>query len=373
MLEEDNINAEDNLDANAAPENEDDIDINLDDVDLEGLNLDDDEDEAPLEEQTAAAKTIEMKPSRSVNIANAVAAMASMSDDDLNHFAASIAKPNTPIPDGAAAKNKASVAMKTVTKEEMEDLFGDDLSEEFRDKTRVLFESAVNTQVSLQVAEIAESLETKYDETVKALEEAYATTLEEEVMTLSDTLYEQVDSYINHVAESWIEENAVAIDRSLRAEIAEGFMDKMKDLFLEHNLNIPDESEDVIAEMIEVNEDLENRLNEAVEQIIALKEGKMADEAAAALTEETSGLAATQIDKIRQLAEGIEFEDLDTYRKKLGVIKEHVTKKSTPSSGILVEEAPAVDETALNEEITVKPSDPRMRIYAEAISRQVKN
>lgn len=367
MLEEDN---------NPNTENED-LDIDLEDIDLNELDNDDDdgsEDEVESEEdvvaeQTAAAATIVAKPSRTATLASIVNHAANLSDEDLNHFAASIAKPSNPIGDGAATKNKATIATKTVTKEELDALFGDDLSEEFRDQATTLFESAVNARVGLETAALAEELEIKYNETTTALEEAYAATLEEEVSTLTDNLYEQIDSYINYAASTWIAENEVAIDTSIRAEIAEDFMVKMKDLFIEHNLNIPDEAEDVLAEMLEVNEDLEKQLNSVLEENIALKAAKLTAGVEATFTEETSGLAASQIDKIRTLAEGIDSEDLETYTKKLRQIKESVTKKSTPSTGILVEEAPAISEDQLTEEAVTTYTDPNVGRYVEAITR----
>lgn len=351
-----------------------DLDIDLEDVDLDSLNLDDNDDgskDAKIEEETAAAATIKAKPSRTATLASIVQHAAGLSDEDLNGFAKSIAKPGNPIPEGNAAKNKATIAMKTVTKEELEGLFGDDLSEDFREQTTVLFESAVNARVATEIASISEELEAKYEATTAALEEAYAVTLEEEVNALSDTMYEQVDSYLTHVAESWTEANEVAINKSLRAEIAEDFMDKMKDLFLEHNLNIPDESEDVLGEMLEVNEDLEAKVNELTEEVIALKAGKLDEGKANALAESTTGLAATTVDRIRTLAEGIEATDIETYNKKLNTIVESISKKPVTSTGILVEEAPAVTEAELNEENKPKAPvlDARMAAYLEAAKR----
>lgn len=350
-------------------DNDLDLDLDLEDIGLDELDMDGD-DETVVAEQTAAAATIAAKPSRTATLANLVSAAANMSDEDLNHFAASIAQPTNPIDGGAAAKNKASIATKTVTKEELDSLFGDELSEDFRDQATTLFESAVNARVGLEAAALAEELEAKYAETTAALEEAYAATLEEEVSALTDGLYEQIDSYINYAATTWIAENEVAIDVSLRAEIAEDFMGKMKDLFLEHNLNIPDEAEDVLGEMLDVNEDLENQLNAALEQIIALTEDKLVAGVESTFAEETVGLAATQIDRIRTLAEGIESDDLATYTKKLRQIKESVTKKATPSTGILIEEAPAISEDQLIEEAAAPANvDPQVARYMDAISR----
>lgn len=368
MPEDNNpIENEDNLDAN------EDIEAALGDIDLNDLDNDDAapaaEADEVVAEQTAAAATIAAKPSRTATLADIVNHAANLSDEDLNHFHASIAKPTNPIDGGAAAKNKATIATKTVTKEELDELFGDDLSEEFRDQATTLFESAVNARVGLETAALAEELEAKYAETTAALEEAYAATLEEEVSTLTDSLYEQIDSYINYAATTWIAENEVAIDTGIRAEIAEDFMVKMKDLFLEHNLNIPDEAEDVLAEMLTVNEDLEAELNRVLEENIALKAGKLEEGVKDAFAAATTGLAATQIDRIRTLAEGIESDDLETYTKKLNTIKESVTRKTTPSTGILVEEAPAVSEDQLNEEAPAVVTDPRVGRYVDAITR----
>lgn len=371
MLEEDNLN-ENEL------ENDDVVELPLDEIELtddEAADIIVDEDDAPegIEEETAAAATIKAKPSRTATIADIVNHATGLSDEDLNKFAESIKKPAS-APDRSAA-NKASIAMhatKTVTKEELQELFGDDLSEEFREKTSTLFESAVNARVGLEVAAIAEDLEAKYAETVSALEEAYASTLEEETGQLVDKLYEQVDSYINYVAEQWLAQNEVAIETSLRSQLAEDFMGKMRELFVEHNLNVPAESEDLLEQAINEKETLEERLNAVLEENIQLKASKVETEAARVFAEETAGLADSQIDKIRTLAEGIETTDLETFTKKLAVIKESVTKKSAPSSGILTEEAPAVDADQLAEETKVTTGNPTVLRYAEHLSRQVK-
>ena len=367
----------DELDLDVDTDEDEDLDFDLD-LDLdedededEDLDIDADDEDETLEEN-AASDTIKMNPSRSVAMASAISSMAAMSTEDLNKFAESIKKPGNPIPDGTAAKNVASVAMKTVTKEEIEELFGtgDDLSEEFREKTRTIFEAAVNSTVATQLMEVTEQLEERYQETVEALEEAYATTLEEEIATFTEGAMENIDAYLSYVAEQWAQENELVLERSLRAEIAEGFIEKVRDLFIEHNLEIPEEAVDALEEATETIENLKSRLDEVLNENISLKSGKLVEEANELVENAVDGLPGSRADKIRQLAEGIDFNNIESFKSKLNIIVESVATPTTKKTGILTEEAPAVDENELNEEkVMPKSNDPRINTYAEAISK----
>lgn len=370
---EDNIENEDldlDLDLDLDVEDEDydledddlDFDLDLDDEDLEGEELE-------LDEETAAAATIKAKPSRASAMATVVNAMSKMSPEDLNKFAASIAKPGNPIPDGAAEKNKASIEAKKITEEELKELFGEDLNEEFSQKATTLFEAAVNSRVTTEVAEVTEQLRESFDETAKALEEAYTAALEEEYSNLADTLYEQIDSFMNYVVENWMEDNKLVVEKSLRAELAESFISQVKDLFLEHNLEIDEDSEDVVSELLSVNEELQEKLDAVLSENIQLKDQKLVEAATASLQEAMTGLAASSADKLKRLAENIEFTDLGEYKQKLNILRESVSTGKKPSTGILIEESEAVSPDQLDEENKPTVTNSRMATYLDVASR----
>lgn len=347
----------------------------LENINLESIDLGDQTDgNVNLDEESAAAATIKTHPSRAGMIADVVNHLAKAKDEDLNGYWKSIKKPEVHATSADAAKNVASIAMHKVTKEELEEILGgDDLSEEFANRVATVFEAAVNARVATEVAAFAEELSAKYEVTEEAITEAYATTLEEETAEIVDGLYEQIDSYITHAATTWLEENKVAVTKSLKAELAEDFMNKAATLFAEHNLNVDDDAAEAIEEAYQVAEELEARVNELTEQVIELTQVKIENAKNDAINEAVVGLAATQVDRIRTLSEGIEADDLDTYRAKLGAIVESVSNvKPAAPSGILVEEAPALTTEQIAEETReVSTVDPRMQQYIDATKRGV--
>lgn len=314
--------------------------------------------EAMEGDNTSAASSIEAKPSdasKSAMMAQAMTSMAAMDKSQLDQVLAMMNSKQfaSTIPDDAAAKNAASVAMKGAVKEDVAELFaGEQLSEEFKEKTAVLFEAAVNAKVIAEVARIEEEYETK---------------LEEEVAQVTDTLTEQIDHYMSYVAQNWLEENQVAIDNSLRNELAEDFIMGLRNLFAEHYVQFPDEQVDAVEALAEKVEELEARLNEQLEKNIemsAIVEERNKEKIFAEVSE---GLALTQVDKFKTLTEGVEFENNpDNYKKKLEIVKEkYFGIKQAPST--LNEE---VEEPTATQE--VKYLEPQIANYAKAISRTIK-
>ena len=263
-----------------------------------------------------------------------------------------------------AAKNKASVsAGKAGTSNDKnpsmaEDvaamLNGEDLSEDFKEKATVIFEAAVTARI----AEITEDLE-----------EQYNTALAEEVATISEELSAKIDQYMAYVVEQWMEENKVAIEHSLKTEITENFVAKLKDLFEESHIAIPEEKFDVVEALESEVNDIQARLDAVMEENIALKSDLSESARAKILASVTEGLAATQAEKLVALAEGVEFTSVDSYRKKLEIVKEnYFPAEKTSGKQNLLEE---VDEDNAEKPKTVVVSSP-VSIYAQAISRTAK-
>ena len=213
-------------------------------------------------------------------------------------------------------------------------LGGEELSEEFREKAKVVFETALNSKV----AEIQEALETQYSE---ALNEAR--------QELKGELTERVDSYLEYVAQEWMTENELAIEHGLKTEMTESFLGGMKSLFEEHYVTIPEDKYDVLESMVEKLDDMETKLNEQIDANITLNKRLAESTRDVILDQISEGLAATQKEKLATLAESVEFESEDEYREKLETLKESyfsrtpATKSEAPqtlSEGVDTTDAP---------------------------------
>ena len=261
-----------------------------------------------------------------------------------------------------SAKNKASIAMKGSAassstgsmKEdysvELKQLFGEDVSEDFIVKASALFEAAV----ALKVDEI---------------EQNYAATLDEEVATIKAELTEQVDQYLSFTAQEWLKENEVAIETSLKNELTEEFIEGMKALFAEHYMEIPSDKVDVLETLTTKVEELEARLNESINDKIQLESALAHFEMQEAFDEVSEGLALTQVEKFRTIAENLEFGgNMDAYKKKLEVVKEnYFSGKTSATSNILTEEFDNGDDSSAAPAVTGE-----MGRYVSAISRTLK-
>lgn len=222
------------------------------------------------------------------------------------------------------------------------------LSEEFKAKTAIIFEAAVKTKLA---------------EEIDRLETEYAEQLEEEVAATKADLVEKVDSYLNYVVESWMEENKLAIQSGLRAEIAEGFMDKLKDLFVESYVEVPESKVDLVDELATANEELEEQFNDAVAKSMKLAEELEGYKREAIIREASRDLAETQVEKLAGLVESVDFVDEETFAAKVKTIKESYFKKAATNT---------INETVDEEsDDTVEVSGP-MAQYLEAIRRQSK-
>ena len=207
-------------------------------------------------------------------------------------------------------------------------LGGEELSEEFREKAKIIFEAALKSKV----ASVNESLEQKY-----------AAKLDEQVAEAKEELAERVDSYLEYVSDEWFTENALVIEHALKTEMTESFLQGMRGLFEEHYVSIPDEKYDVVESMVEKLDDMETKLNEQIEKNISLNK-RLAESVADGILDQVSeGLAVTQKEKLASLSESVEFESEESYREKLETLKESyfnskkessVAKSETLSEGV---------------------------------------
>lgn len=218
---------------------------------------------------------------------------------------------------------------------------GMDLSEEFKNRISVVFEAAVNESVKARVQKIEEELNEK-------LETDLAEAVEEKV---SD-LVENLDSYLDYIVGQWMQENEVAIEAGIKVEMAESFMDGLKNLFTEHNVDIDDEAFDVISDMENSIQRMENESNEIVNENIELKQQIAALKCERAFDEATSDLTVTQRERLRTLSETLDTSDLDEYTENLQTIKESffAEKTSVSTSGDVIDE----EDEIITEEQEVK-------------------
>ena len=236
-------------------------------------------------------------------------------------------------------------------KEDIDALFADDstISEEFKSKVSTIFEARVNDRVT----QIEEEIETHY-----------AGMLEEAVQTIKDDLTEKVDDYLNYVIEQWMEENQIAIESGLRSEMTEEFISGLRNLFAEHYIDVPAEKIDLVSELATKVEELESSLNEEIERGIQIKKSLIESHKTEVVHVVCEGLTATQVEKIKSLAESVEFSTEEEYKNKLETIRENYFPSGTKRA----------DENQLHEELgdvedKKVSSDPFVNAVAQAISK----
>jgi len=185
-------------------------------------------------------------------------------------------------------------------------LEGEELSEEFQDKARTIFETAIKSKVS----ELKEELKKEYEQS-----------LTEQVASIKEEIEDRADAYLEYVADEWIAENALAVEHGLKTEMTESFLTGMKSLFEDHYVTIPEEKYDVINSMVEKLDEMEGKLNEQINKNVALNKRLAESSADAIFAEATEGLALSQKDKLATLAENVEFDSEDNYREKLATLR----------------------------------------------------
>jgi hypothetical protein len=230
-------------------------------------------------------------------------------------------------------------------------LFADDatISEEFKSKVTTIFEARVQDRLT-QIEE--------------EIENHYAGMLEEAVETIKNDLTEKVDDYLNYVIEQWMDENQIAIESGLRSEMTEEFISGLRNLFAEHYIDVPAEKIDLVSELATKVEELESSLNEEIERGIQIKKSLIESRKTEVVHVVCEGLTATQVEKIKSLAESVEFSTEDEYKNKLETIRENYFPSGTKRA----------DENQLHEELgdvedKKVSADPFVNAVAQAISK----
>jgi len=227
---------------------------------------------------------------------------------------------------------------------------GEELSEEFRQRATTIFEAVVTARVN--------------DE-VKALQEAFESTLTEEVEKIKTELAEKVDDYLTYAAENWMKENALQIEHGIKTEMAESFFNGLKGLFMEHNFSVPEEKFNLLDGMAGELDDMEAKLNEQIDANVSLNKRIGEFVKMEIVNECAAGLAETQKEKLASLAEGVEFETEEDFRNKVNTIKEsYFTRKAE------LAEAPVSDPTEeASEPLVEETNSTTMSKYVDALAR----
>lgn len=249
----------------------------------------------------------------------------------------------------ASAKNLATVTVK----EDMDAMFdGEELSEQFRERAEALFEARVSARLGAVQA---------------SLEEEYAVKLDEALASVTNQMVDTLDQYLEMVAEKWLEENRVAVESGIRAEITESFLTGMRSLFTEHYIDVPADKVDVVEALAGEVEELRSKLDESINHNLQLNQKLEEMNVAEAFAEMTESLTASEVEKLAVLAEGIEYSNVDEFRKKLGYVIENFTasSKEAVSKASSLEEAVELVEEAHN---TAPAADPAIAALAQRIS-----
>jgi hypothetical protein len=351
-----------------------------DDDDDDEDDKEDKKDKKNMKEETSAASSLKpgarsiSDPKSKIGMMQAVMGqMHQMSKGDLSHWFTSTMSQFGPGKDygvgDKSGSNQSSIDMKSGSgpktkdampklsvKEDVEEMFANsDLSEEFKENAATLFEAAVHARTLVEIARLEEEYE-----------EAFAESVEE----ITDELTSKLDSYLEYVTEQWMEDNEVAIESTLRNELMEEFIDGMKGLFAEHYIDVPQEKIDVIEALAEKVEILEAALDESIDENVELKRNMAEVEKDDILESLCDGLALSQVEKFKALAEGIDFDgDLETYGKKLAFVKESYFNVKKPVVSTNIEE-----ETFEGEVTSINSAsiDPAVNRYVQAITRNVK-
>jgi hypothetical protein len=231
-------------------------------------------------------------------------------------------------------------------------LEGEELSEEFQEKARTIFEAAIRSKV----ADIKEQIQTQYEEA-----------LIEQVASIKNELVERVDSYLEYVADEWINENALAVEHGLKTEMTESFLQGMRGLFEDHYVTIPEDRYDVIESMVDKLDEMEAKLNEQIERNVALNRRLAESVADVIFAEVAEGLALSQKDKLASLAENVEFDSEETYREKLVTLRNSYFSNTATSA-----QREAAEDISESTDYSATQISPIMESYLSVLSRASK-
>ena len=247
-----------------------------------------------------------------------------------------------------ATKEDEKIDLNSAIEEDVNALLsGEDLSEEFKEKAKVIFEASINAKIT---------------DIENQLNEEYNKKLTEEVETIKVELTERTDAYLEYVAQEWMEENAIAVEKGIKTEMTESFMEGMKKLFEEHYVTLPEDKYDVLENMVDKLDEMETKLNEQIEKNVALNQKLGESTADSIFNNVAEGLATSQKEKFRSLAESVEFESEESYRGKIETLKESYFGQKTPSTASAPQELKEEPEH-------VEPATGAMATYLEALGR----
>jgi hypothetical protein len=243
--------------------------------------------------------------------------MSKAKKEDLSVMLSKMMAENLDVEEGA--EEQVEIQYQADFSQDLNALISDEatLSEEFKDKAEVIFEAAIKSKLSEEI----DRLEAKYDEE-----------LSEAVTSTKSELVEKVDSYLNYVVEQWMEDNKVAIQNGLRSEIAEDFMTGLKGLFEQSYIEVPESKDDLVDDLADAVEKLEEQLNDATGKAIEMAEALETYARDAIIREHSRDLAETQVEKLKSLVEDIDFEDEETFSRKVSTVKESYFAKPVTES-----------------------------------------
>lgn len=223
-------------------------------------------------------------------------------------------------------------------------LSGETLSEEFKEKTRVIFETALNEQLEQHRKLVESKVVAKYKSKLKTVREQYDAKLTEQVSTVENTIVEKIDAFLNYEVDQWVNENKVALVGNLRAELTEEFIDGLKGLFKEHYIDVPDEKFDLIGAQEETIQTLETKLEESVKGYSNLAKQNKELQRKMYIAEASQGLTETQKVRFEKLTEKVGFESAENFTGKLSIIKESYFGKNADKEELLAEEKKKEDK-----------------------------
>jgi hypothetical protein len=263
-------------------------------------------------------------------------------------------------------------AKKKDMKEQIDQLFAQDetLTEEFKEKAAILFETVLNQRINEEVASIKEELEEQYNDNLKEAVEAHAEQLHEEL----DNLTTKIDEYITYVAEEWLKENELAVEKGVRTEITENFIFGLKNLFSENYIDVPEGKEDLVVSLEEKTEELQEQVNTHLKRNMRLKKQLQEEKRKNIIFEKSSDLTMAERDQLVGLTESVDFESEEEFEKKIQIIKEHYFSNNNESNVESKNEDMVENEqfeaSTLVEDYHAETSAPSsIDIYKQAISK----
>jgi len=349
-VDEELVEASAKKEAKKTDEESDEAEVEVDDEESEVEDEDEDEDDEEKSESSKkkkmAKEDVDMPSTKAGMIKAIYEKMSEMSKDDLTTaYNKVIAEESEEAVEEVA--ESAELELNVDFSQDLDALVDGEeaLAEGFKDKAAVIFEAAVKSKVTAEV---------------QRLEESYAEKLAEESESARGEIVEKVDGYLNYVVEQWMETNEVAVTNGLRTEIAENFIDSLQSLFVENYIEVPESKVDMVDELAGKVEELEEQLNKTVGDNIDLAE-KVADyRREDILREATVGMAETEVEKLRTLAEGVEYESQESFVAKVATIKESYFK----ATGTEIQEE-------VQESSEQKTSSPAMQAYLNALSKTI--